>query len=414
MSTIRPTKRRLAWQLTAGALILIGIACSAYLLLRHFAITNNNTELFDICDAIFGTGCDSTIRSDWAVQLGIPLAGWGIIHFVTTAAALMLALFLATAFKAEGTLVALFLCIVAAALGIVLTAMMLVGEVAVCPLCIVVHAINILLIPVILMAAGLPVRALRDTLGGGLRYLAGADSTDPILVRWKVTGLVTVALIGIVTYQWILIQTDRQADQPVTPLTIEQVADEFESGPERKISLNDDVPRLGSAGGPLELVVFSDFQCPACRRFARIVSEARQEHPDLSVVFMHYPLGKDCNPTLRSDLHPLSCGAAYAAEAARRQGKFWEYHDALFASSEEFEGDVLERLAEEIGLDMTRFREDVADPATKSKVQADVALGKSLKIIGTPSAFLNARYISDSGMGRFDQLIDHLSDHSHH
>ena len=404
---------RFFWRLCAFALIALGIAVSAYLLARHFAVNAGGSELFDICKQVFGVDCDAAIRSELAVQLGIPLAGWGVVQFVMVGVTLLLAIILGETFRSEGTLAAMMLCAVAAVLGLVLTGTMVTGAAALCPLCIVVHAINLLLIPLIPLAAGQTIGELRGSLGRGLKYFVGADVVDPILVRWKLIGLVTAALVGIVTYQWILIQVDRLALRSDRPVTFEQVLAEFEGGPVYEIPLGDEDPRLGDENARLQLVLFSDFQCPACRRFAQMVASAKKGHPELAVVFKHYPLGKECNAGVRFDLHPLSCGAAYAAEAARRQEKFWEYYEALFASTEELEDDVLLKLARDIGLDPNQFEADRMDGATKAKVEADVALGKKLDLVGTPTAFLNNRMISGSGMSMLDRLIEHESGHSH-
>ena len=118
-------------------------------------------------------------------------------------------------------------------------------------------------------------------------------------------------------------------------------------------------PALGERNAKLQLVLFSDFECPACQRFARALAGIRNRHPELAVVFKHYPLGKACNAGIRVDLHPLSCDAACAAEAARRQGKFWEYHDALFAATQSLDADLLRKLADDVGLDRSRFEADV-------------------------------------------------------
>ena len=398
---------RFFWRLGALALVALGFAVSAYLLALHFAVALGDSELFDICQALFGGDCDAAIRSDLAVQLGIPLAGWGIVYFAVIAVTLLLAFCLGQTFRSEGTLAALSLCTVATALGVVLTVMMLSGAAAFCPLCVIVHAINLLLIPVILMASGRTTRELRGSIGRGFEYLVGANVVDPILVRWKMTGLVTAALVGIVTYQWVLIQTDRQAAERDTPVTFEQVLADFEAEKVREIPVDDEDPRRGDPNAKLELVLFSDFQCPSCRRFARTVANVREHHRELAVIFKHYPLGKACNSGVRFDLHPLSCDAAYAAEAARRQGKFWEYHDALFASTEKLEADVLGKLAQDVGLDKSRFDADLADARARAKVEADVALGKKLKIKGTPSVFLNNKMVSTRGMSMLDQLVEH-------
>jgi protein-disulfide isomerase len=110
----------------------------------------------------------------------------------------------------------------------------------------------------------------------------------------------------------------------------------------------------------------------------------------------------------------LSCAAAYAAEAARRQGKFWEYHDALFAATEPLEEGVLRRSAQAVGIDLTRFEADLADAPTAAKVAADVMLGKSLKIIGTPSAFLGKKQLSSRAMAQLEPLIEHELEQANH
>ncbi len=413
MSATHPTKLRRNWLLLASILVVIGMACSAYLLYRHFALDSGQPGQFDICASVFGMGCDSAVRSELATQFGIPLAGWGIIQFSMTAAALVLAVALGSAFRTEGAICALLFCAVGALSGIVLTVLMFSGRAAVCPLCLIVHLVNVGLLPTIVMATCLTRQQLTESLRGGLRYVGGGTLADPFMTKWKLMGLLNVALVGVVAYQWVLIQTDRQIDESDTPLTIDQLVEEFESGQQMKIALDDSAPRLGSASDPYQLVLFSDFQCPSCRRFADIVAETRERHPEVSVAFVHYPLSKDCNPALRSNFHPRSCGAAYAAEAAHRQGKFWKYHDALFATRDELDAEVLERIAAELGLDVPRFQEDMAAPSTEEKIKSDTALGKSLKILGTPSAFLNGKPLPVAAMGRFDQLIDELTEHTH-
>jgi uncharacterized membrane protein len=318
----------LFWRLAACALVLLGMADSAYLLARHFAVSRGGSGTFDICRAIFGGDCDAAIRSNLAVQLGIPLAGWGVVYFAAVAVALLLAYFLGETFIVEGTVLALALCTLAAGLGLVLTGLMFSPAAAFCPLCIVVHVVNLLLIPVIVKASGRSAGQLAGSIGAAFRYLGGAQSEDPVLVRWKITGLFTAALVGVVAYQWILIQADRRARAPRPRATFQQVLAEFEHAPPQQIPRDAEDPRRGQPDARLELVVFSDFQCPACQRFAQAIATAAEHHPELAVVFKHYPLSSQCNPRVRRDLHPLSCGAAQAAEAARRQGKFWEYHDA--------------------------------------------------------------------------------------
>ena len=105
------------------------------------------------------------------------------------------------------------------------------------------------------------------------------------------------------------------------------------STPKQDVTIDADDPRLGPADAPVRLVVFNDFQCPACRAFAHQISHLTEHFPGkLAIIFKHYSLGTECNEAVSVDRHPRACEAARAAEAARRQGKFWPFHDGLFAS----------------------------------------------------------------------------------
>ena len=99
------------------------------------------------------------------------------------------------------------------------------------------------------------------------------------------------------------------------------------------------------------------------------------------MVFKHYPLSG----------HPHALPAAKAAEAARLQGKFWEMHDLLFEHQRELDDAALERYAQQLGLDLERFRADLASEAVKARIEADRAEGKRLGVDSTPSIFINGR-----------------------
>ena len=86
-------------------------------------------------------------------------------------------------------------------------------------------------------------------------------------------------------------------------------------------------------------------------------------------------------------------GAHLAAAAAEKQGKFWEFHDKLFASQQELNPDACKRYARELGLDVARFEKDLADPELRKKVDADKAEARSLGLTGTPGFFVNGRFL---------------------
>lgn len=93
-------------------------------------------------------------------------------------------------------------------------------------------------------------------------------------------------------------------------------------------------------------------------------------------------------------IHNKAMGAALASEAAHRQGKFWEFHDKLFANQNKLELDNLKQYAQEIGLDSAQFENDLANPAIKKRVDEDMAEAAALKVTGTPAFFVNGHFLN--------------------
>ena len=246
----------------------------------------------------------------------------------------------------------------------------------------------------------------------GGRYLLGERAAEPIQARWKVSGCVTAALVGIVLYQWVLIQTDRRRMAAESPLDPQQIITEYQSRPMVEIPVGEADPRLGPENAPMQMVVFSSFQCPGCQTFAHTMSHLREDFDgQLTIIFKHFPLGKACNPDLKADLHPQACAAARAAEAAQRQGKFWAFHDAMFTEKLGVTDQTLERIAEKIGIDVDQFNTDRAGDATVAKVKTDIELGNRLGLDATPTVFLNGRPVDVLSLEALEPLIRHELEH---
>jgi len=169
--------------------------------------------------------------------------------------------------------------------------------------------------------------------------------------------------------------------------------------PSRRYTVNTDgAPALGPDSAPVTLVEFSDFQCPFCGRVGPTLKQIREEYGEkVRIVFKHLPL----------DMHRNAPGAHAAAEAAARQGKFWEMHDKIFANQRELNDEKYLEYAAEIGLDIEQFKKDVASDSVKAKVDADKSEATRLGATGTPSFFINGRYLSGARpFEAFKEVID--------
>jgi len=127
------------------------------------------------------------------------------------------------------------------------------------------------------------------------------------------------------------------------------------------------------------VVVYGDFECPYTATTMREISRLLEGGSAVEVWFRHFPL---------RSIHPHAQASAEAAEAAGRQGRFWEMHDLLFRNQARLELHDLQRYAERIGLDLTRFESDLLDPAIAARVERDVDSGTRSGVDGTPSVFI--------------------------
>jgi protein-disulfide isomerase len=139
-------------------------------------------------------------------------------------------------------------------------------------------------------------------------------------------------------------------------------------------------PSRGPADAPVTLVVFSDFQCPFCARLEASLAEVEKAYPGkLRFVWKNFPLS----------FHAHAKASAEAAMAAHAQGKFWAMQGKLFENQNALEDGDLENYAREIGLDVPRFKADVASHKLAAAVEADLKQGNALGVEGTPATFVN-------------------------
>ncbi|MFT7578637.1 MAG: protein-disulfide isomerase [Myxococcota bacterium] len=159
-------------------------------------------------------------------------------------------------------------------------------------------------------------------------------------------------------------------------------------------------PMKGKADAKIQIVEFSDFQCPFCSRVTKPLLDVKAHYGDDAVIaFKHFPLS----------FHKEAMPAAVASMCALDQGKFWEYHDQLFANQKALKDDNLKTYAKNIGLDEAKFSTCLSSDAHKAKVTADMAEARAAGVRGTPTLFINGRkFNSPSGYNvqAFTSVID--------
>jgi protein-disulfide isomerase len=195
-------------------------------------------------------------------------------------------------------------------------------------------------------------------------------------------SLASVALVLAVS----MVAADDGADMTVPPTAISpNPADSPVRTQSGKVFASTDAdrpPALGPAPAKVLVLVLSDFQCPVCRRSADATQQIVEEFPgEVRAEFWQHAL----------PMHPNAQNAAVASLAAQRQGKFWEYHDALFRNQNALDPASLAHYAEDLGLDVERFKSDYEDPVLRERVKSESAFAETFGAAGTPAFLINGK-----------------------
>jgi protein-disulfide isomerase len=196
---------------------------------------------------------------------------------------------------------------------------------------------------------------------------------------WTIIGLITVVLFGGAI--WYGSSANEKNNEGVQ--IIEHVA--------------------GNKDALVTLVEYSDLQCPACAAFQPVVKSLLEEYSDrIRFEYKHFPLVA---------LHPFAIQAAVASEAAGQQGKFFEFHDVLFANQTEWANSSTPNIffikyAEELGLDVATFRRHMNSSILEDRVRSQFDEGRELGAKATPSFFLNGEFLNPDEFQTYQGFIE--------
>jgi protein-disulfide isomerase len=164
-------------------------------------------------------------------------------------------------------------------------------------------------------------------------------------------------------------------------------------------------PTLGPADAKVTLVEFGDFECPSCRQLDLVLRDLLPKHPEVRLVFKHYPL---------VNIHPWAMTAAIATQCAYEQSPaaFWKLHDAIYDAQDLITPsnvwDKLQDLANQEGLNAEAYRTCMINPETAATIKASMEEGQTLAITATPTTFVNGRRIVGPDKSAIEQYVDYI------
>jgi len=155
----------------------------------------------------------------------------------------------------------------------------------------------------------------------------------------------------------------------------------------------------GDANAPVTIVEFSDFQCPFCKQAEAALQAVMAKYGNkVRLAFMDFPL---------REIHPRAQAAAEAGRCAHEQGKFWEFHDVLYADQSKLDAPGLIATARGLGMNEQAFQSCLDSGKFKAKIDADLAEGQKVGVAGTPGFFINGVFLSGAQpQAEFERIID--------
>ncbi len=426
----------------ALACALLAAAVSGLLLLQHHGEPAAVQTVNETCGDGKTSGCAVVARSSWSSLSGIPLAALGLLFSLVLCAVCALAL--SSGKETRAGFAGLALVLLGAALGVdaALGAVQALVVKAFCGLCVATYVLN-----VVAFAALWPARG---ALRGALARVSSAEN-HPALVGLVLCALATAGgvfgldhaltaraavrsatLLGASPAPAAAPAADHDHAAPAIPdagapsnweaearrlqailddphqlehYFTDKAAREYAAARVESPDLTD-VPAKGPGDAPVKVVEYSDFLCPFCRSLSGALSSfLAQAGGRVQIFYKNYPLDQACNPNLQRSAHEGACFLAQGAICAQDQGKFWAYHDRVFARPMEraTRADVT-RLANESSLDGAAFEACLDTPRTRDRLTAQIAEAKRVGVESTPTLLVNGKKLPR--INDFMQVVD--------
>jgi uncharacterized membrane protein/predicted DsbA family dithiol-disulfide isomerase len=390
-------------------LATVGAALSVYLLYHHTAITSGFQTQPSFCSLNELLDCDSVAKSSYSEFLGMPVAGYALIYYIFLLGFLSFSAPTNRFGQREFSAVLIALAILGLIPTVVMGSISFFAVKKLCLFCIGLYALSILfLLTAVAMrgkelAVGQGIRIGFSEIGRFLKLASQPASSGNILQHVTISALLFLFILIYFAPSYIIVKIFAPLEREMEAASAaDAMVKHWASSPVHDISVDSSQNweerdfSHGPADSKIEMVIFSDFECPICKRSAPLFEHLAEKY-HARLIFKNFPLDEKCNPLINRAFHEEACAAAVLARCAGSLGEeaFWAAHDAIYALPQ-LTSEALDSLAPTLGLSPEQMSVCRADPAVLERVRRDAELGESLQVRGTPTVFINGRALQQA------------------
>ncbi len=371
------------WNWTALVFTLIGIIVSTYLVVHHYNLIYGMSEAKSFCTLSATIDCDAVNTSSFSTIMGIPVA---VLQAFILFIGMLLLLGIRAFGDSERAVISRFFLYLSSGNFIATVAMGVISTFILRTFCLMCASLYLVALVLLICAMKMnptkPFSMLIQDLKGLLKS-SSVGGTRGFLILFLTIPL-GAALASGMYEKSILSSTDFEK-------MIQRNVDDWHDGKQFDFKISSGA-QDGNQAASFQIVEFSDFECPHCKRAAPSLHAFVNAHRnEVRFNFQNYPLDKSCNP--RGGMHEHACQMARAALCALKQNKFTEAHDWIFAHQDALDDNTVNALAQEIDLDKNALMTCLKDPSTIEELKIEVDRGNSADLQGTPTIFANGKVL---------------------
>jgi protein-disulfide isomerase/uncharacterized membrane protein len=389
------------------ALSLFGVLISGWLLSMHVKFATGQASLTESCGlipGIGGQGCAAIAVSDFSVIFGVPLAALALGFYIT----LLLLSFWAMR-NYQKAYEPLHIAFALSSFSILVTFVMTFISTRIvkdfCFGCSLLWLTNLALWPCFVKQLGL---RWGNALGAHSELLFSKTLNRSRLMACSSVALAVFAIFSIIgaSAKALSGQESRMGNS--------NIVQEYESSPivflGKEAYGGDQAKGLLSGDPVMEILEFSDFQCPACRMAAQFFKPfVLKNKNEVRFTYRHFPLDGGCNRLVPNGRHNFACIAAKASICAAKEGKFWPLHDSIFDRQEDLSASLIMELVDQHGLDRAKIEACMNSEATLAQISKEIDWADAVQLQSTPTLVINGRKLTGARSPQdLELLLAHL------